>query len=51
VADDQGDLVTMIQRTLIKHYVQREFSVATKQQNVLHKNNKKTQEKAPKKTG
>jgi hypothetical protein len=51
VADDQGDLVTMIQRTLIKHYVQREFSVAEKQQNLLQKNNKNSREKAPKKTG
>lgn len=25
VADDQGDLITMIQRSLIKHYVEREF--------------------------
>lgn len=32
VADDQGDLVTMIQRSLIKYYVEREFNVAKKQQ-------------------
>jgi len=25
VADDQGDLVTMIQRRLIEYYVQKEF--------------------------
>jgi hypothetical protein len=25
VADDHGDLVTMIQRRLIEHYVSREF--------------------------
>jgi len=25
VADDQGDLVTMIQRSLINYYVQKEF--------------------------
>jgi len=28
VADDQGDLVTMIQRSLIKFYVEREFHKA-----------------------
>lgn len=32
VADDQGDLVTMIQRSLIKYYVGREFDVVKKQQ-------------------
>jgi hypothetical protein len=26
VPDDQGDLVTMIQRSLVKFYVEREFS-------------------------
>jgi hypothetical protein len=26
VADDQGDLVTMIQRRLIEYYVQKEFA-------------------------
>ena len=25
VPDDQGDLITMIQRTLVKYYVEREF--------------------------
>jgi hypothetical protein len=26
VPDDHGDLITMIQRSLIKHYVEQEFS-------------------------
>ena len=25
VPDDQGDLITMIQRTLVKYYVEKEF--------------------------
>ena len=28
VADDHGDLVTMIQRSLIQYYVEREFGLA-----------------------
>ena len=51
VADDQGDLITMIQRTLIKYYVEREFTVAKKPQTVLQKNNKKSPAKNSKKTG
>jgi len=51
VADDQGDVITMIQRSLIKYYVQREFSVAKKQQFMLQKNNKKSPPKIIKKTG
>ena len=51
VADDQGDLITMIQRTLIKYYVEREFTVAKKPQTVLQKNNKKSSAKSLKKTG
>jgi hypothetical protein len=27
VADDHGDLITMIQRSLVKHYVNAEFAV------------------------
>lgn len=52
VDDDQGDLITMIQRRLIQFYVDREFgteqdpkgrpkSVAEKQQNRLTKTAKK----------
>lgn len=29
VPDDHGDLITMIQRSLIKHYVEQEFSKPT----------------------
>jgi hypothetical protein len=25
VPEDQGDIITMIQRTLVKHYVNKEF--------------------------
>ena len=51
VADDQGDLITMIQRALIKYYVEQEFTVAKKPQTVLQKNNKKSPAKNSKKTG
>jgi len=44
-------VITMIQRSLIKYYVEREFSVAKKQQSVLQKNNKKSPAKSLKKTG
>jgi len=50
VADDQGDVITMIQRALIKYYVEREFSVVKTQQSVLQKNNKKPPTKSLKKT-
>jgi len=49
VADDQGDLITMIQRALIKYYVEREFTVAKKPQTMLQKNNKKSPIKSLKK--
>ena len=51
VADDQGDLITMIQRALIKYYVEREFSVVKKPHTMLQKNNKKPPTKTLKKTG
>jgi hypothetical protein len=51
VADDQGDVITMIQRSLIKYYVEREFNVAKKQQSMLQKNNKQSPPKIIKKTG
>jgi len=44
-------VITMIQRSLLKYYVQREFSVAKKQQFMLQKNNKKSPPKIIKKTG
>lgn len=30
--DDQGDLVTMIQRRMVSYYISREFAVVSKQQ-------------------
>jgi hypothetical protein len=42
VADDQGDLLTMIQRSLIAYYVNREFkSVAQKPQALVRQKKKK----------
>jgi hypothetical protein len=42
VPEDHGDLVTMIQRSLIKFYVEREFkNVAKKQQQPLVRQKKK----------
>lgn len=49
VTDDQGDLITMMQRALIKYYIEREFVVAKKQQPMLQKNNKKSPIKVLKK--
>jgi hypothetical protein len=38
VPEDHGDLVTMIQRSLVKHYVEREFpSVVKKPQRMSQK--------------
>jgi len=38
VPEDHGDLVTMIQRSLVKHYVEREFpSVVKKPQRMSRK--------------
>ena len=48
VADDQGDLVTMIQRSLIKYYVEREFNVVKKQQLHVQKIVKKSTKTAQK---
>jgi len=45
VDDDQGDLITMIQRRLIQYYVDREF-VAKKQQNSAVRRVVKTQQKS-----
>ena len=43
VPDDQGDLVTMIQRSLVKFYVEREFNtVVKKQHKTLRQKTKKT---------
>jgi hypothetical protein len=43
VADDQGDLVTMIQRSLIAFYVNKEFkTVAKKPQPLIRQKKKKT---------
>ena len=32
VPEDHGDLITMIQRSLVKHYVQTEFKLVVKKQ-------------------
>lgn len=43
VDDDQGDLITMIQRRLIQYYVDKEFrTVAEKQQSLVRQKRKKT---------
>lgn len=43
VDDDQGDLITMIQRRLIQYYVDKEFkTVAEKQQPLVRQKKKKT---------
>jgi hypothetical protein len=42
VPEDHGDLITMIQRSLVKFYVEREFkNVAKKQQQPLVRQKKK----------
>jgi hypothetical protein len=42
VPEDHGDLVTMIQRSLIKYYVQKEFkNVAKKPQSLVIRKRKK----------
>ena len=41
VPDDFGDLVTMIQRSLVKFYVEREFTVVKKQQKKVVQKTKK----------
>lgn len=41
VDDDQGDLITMIQRKLIQYYVDREFkNIETRRKNVVKKQQK-----------
>ena len=43
VPEDHGDLITMIQRSLIEYYVGREFrSVANKPQTLVRQKKKKT---------
>ena len=49
VADDQGDLVTMIQRSLIKHYVQKEFKNRQKKLPLVRQKRSKTVDKGSKK--
>jgi hypothetical protein len=49
VPEDHGDLVTMIQRSLVKYYVETEFkAVAKKQQKKVVQKTKKTVDKQPK---
>ena len=43
VTEDQGDLITMIQRSLVEYYVSKEFSnVANKPQTLVRQKKKKT---------
>ena len=52
VPEDHGDLITMIQRSLVKHYVESEFKsrpVAKKQQNRVAQKKPKTVDKGSKK--
>jgi hypothetical protein len=43
VPDDHGDLITMIQRSLVEYYVGREFNtVAKKPQPLIRQKKKKT---------
>ena len=43
VDDDQGDLITMVQRRLIQYYVDKEFkTVVEKQQPLVRQKKKKT---------
>jgi hypothetical protein len=51
VPEDHGDLITMIQRSLVKHYVESEFRarpVAKKPQKKVAQKAKKTVDKQPK---
>lgn len=49
VPEDHGDLVTMIQRSLVKFYIDREFkSVAQKPQPLVRQKKKKTVDSLPK---
>jgi hypothetical protein len=41
VPDDQGDLITMIQRSLVKHYVNKEF-IKANQSPAITKTKKKS---------
>jgi hypothetical protein len=50
VPEDHGDLVTMIQRSLVKFYVEREFKDTTKiPQPLVRQKRKKTVDKTAKK--
>jgi hypothetical protein len=48
VADDQGDLVTMIQRSLINYYVQKEFGNKKKPVDLVRQKRSKTVDKVAK---
>jgi len=49
VPEDHGDLVTMIQRSLVKYYVEREFDIAPKRKTrLVRQKRQKTVDKQPK---
>lgn len=49
VPEDHGDLVTMIQRSLIKYYVEKEFKTGGRVRKTVAQNAKKTVDKSSKK--
>jgi len=48
VADDQGDLITMIQRSLINYYVKKEFQNKNKPVDLVRQKRSKTVDKGSK---
>lgn len=48
VADDQGDLITMIQRSLINYYVKKEFQNKNKPVDLVRQKRSKTVDKVSK---
>jgi hypothetical protein len=47
--EDHGDLITMIQRSMIKYYVQKEFKNRQKKMPLVRQKRSKTVDKATKK--
>jgi len=48
VPEDHGDLITMIQRSLVRYYVQAEFKVVKKQRKLVAQKKPKTVDSKPK---
>jgi len=48
VPEDHGDLITMIQRSLIKYYVQKEFKRSYQPKELVRQKRQKTVDKANK---